>query len=385
MLLIYSLVTLIALGGAEVFNSTSGERKQYIIDQMKPAPPFPIPPQPLEIPDNEGLSAMDRIMMVNDHDGLLEPHRQAFPNGAPPPPEYFEGDIVKTPHLAEAVDEMKQISSHGLKAFDAINGGQWPNGEVPYTFAYNFRGRSVVYAAIAEFKKYTCIKFRPKTSRDRNYVQFMHGGGCSSMIGRTGGRQQISLASGCLVTGIAIHEMMHALGFFHEQSRRDRDNYITIYWNNISPAMRYNFQKYRAGRASTLGEPYDKSSVMHYGNYAFSINRRKTIVSRSRPDEVLGQRKGMSKIDIKQLNKYYKCEDTTGPTPPKGGKLTDKYQFCPDLKSWCKKDSFVEKNCEQSCCIDKNATCGFWTRQGYCKMHYVDYMRKTCPRSCGYC
>ena len=47
------------------------------------------------------------------------------------------------------------------------------------------------------------------------------------------GLVQVSLGNGCVYTGIVMHELMHATGFWHEQSRADRDRHITINWDNI--------------------------------------------------------------------------------------------------------------------------------------------------------
>lgn len=62
----------------------------------------------------------------------------------------------------------------------------------------------------------------------------LHTPSCWSFLGQTGGSQILSLQTpGCMWSGVAAHELMHALGFVHEQSRSDRDNYVTIVWKNI--------------------------------------------------------------------------------------------------------------------------------------------------------
>lgn len=57
---------------------------------------------------------------------------------------------------------------------------------------------------------------------------------CWSYVGRIGGRQLLSLRkNGCLYTRVIQHEILHGLGFYHEHSRSDRDESVTINWENI--------------------------------------------------------------------------------------------------------------------------------------------------------
>ena len=57
---------------------------------------------------------------------------------------------------------------------------------------------------------------------------------CWSAVGKWGGKQHLSLyVYGCIYVGTAIHELMHAVGFYHEHNRNDRDNYVTIHFENV--------------------------------------------------------------------------------------------------------------------------------------------------------
>ena len=63
-----------------------------------------------------------------------------------------------------------------------------------------------------------------------------------------------------------MHELLHTLGFWHEQSRPDRDYHIKINEDNIMPNHENNFAKQEG---QTQSAPYDTCSIMHYESNAF--------------------------------------------------------------------------------------------------------------------
>ncbi|XP_011705858.1 PREDICTED: zinc metalloproteinase nas-4-like [Wasmannia auropunctata] len=102
---------------------------------------------------------------------------------------------------------------------------------------------------------------------------------------------------------------MHAVGFEHEQTRDERDDYVNIIWNNIPKDYQYAFAKEPFGTTAAYGEPYDYYSVMHYTLYAFAIDTtKKTIVPKKQVDENrIGNRENLSDSDIKKIQRMYKC------------------------------------------------------------------------------
>ena len=94
----------------------------------------------------------------------------------------------------------------------------------------------------------------------------------------------LDMPQGCGHVGHVQHEMLHALGFFHQHNRPDRDNYINIYWDHIKKGQEHNFRKQVAEAVDTRGQPYDVNSIMHYGSKYmgkrgwFGLGGKKTYV-----------------------------------------------------------------------------------------------------------
>jgi hypothetical protein len=197
----------------------------------------------------------------------------------------------------------------------------WPGGSIPYVIDGSVSPSTVssIQWAIAEAGT-TAIKLRPRLATDQDFVVFSDtGDGCTSFVGRIGGPQTISV-TGC-GRGSVLHEILHAAGFFHEQSRGDRDDFITIVWSEIEPSQKSAFET-RPGVSRDVGA-YDYGSIMHYGTHAFSRTGQPTIIPRT-PGVTIGQRDGLSPSDRAAVATLYGAGGgvpsfpgvPTGPTQP---------------------------------------------------------------------
>eukprot|EP00105_Crassostrea_gigas_P015139 XP_011432046.1 PREDICTED: MAM and LDL-receptor class A domain-containing protein 1 [Crassostrea gigas] len=242
-----------------------------------------------------------------------------------------EGDIIKK----------HQTSSHQFQTRMAVKDINlaWTGRVVPYiinTTGYTVTELTAIQNALNTMASLLqgCVTFKSRTN-EKDYISIQKGHGCYSSVGRQGGEQKVSLGPGCTVRpGTIYHELMHALGFWHEHTRPDRDTYIVVNYPNIIQAHVSDFTKMTPDEVNILGD-YDYTSVMHYSpttfakdkanpeGRSFTVNRTWNNPFPEIKENIIGQRNDLSSLDIQKIRKLYRCEikQCQNPEPLRNGKI----------------------------------------------------------------
>jgi len=231
---------------------------------------------------------------------------------------------------------------------------KWKNNKVPYFIpvATSPSLRDSIMRAIQIIEDNTNVDFVVKTNGYADYVAIIEdnsiAGAGLAEIGRIGGKQHVWLKSN-VSPGVIVHEFLHTLGFLHEHTRSDRDEWINIDWSNISPDQKYNFyidpsRWYEIfPDVVNIGE-YDCSSIMHYSQFAFAIDRSRPVITCKQcgicPNSSFGNLSGLSYWDIYGINYVYPAfqREDIDFVYGKGWNVTSHPRMCGDINGDGKDD-----------------------------------------------
>ncbi|CAJ0568514.1 unnamed protein product, partial [Mesorhabditis spiculigera] len=286
--------------------------------------------------------------------------------------------VLTPPQLARYIENGSLLVRGVSRKESAHN--RWINNIVPYAVSpqYTSQQKQIIRSSLRGMEKISCFRFVERKS-EKDYVFIVPLDGCYSYVGRIGGGQLMSLSPDCLADFIIWHEMMHAIGFEHEHQRPDRDNHLTVKYENVIPAQMVNFEKIRANEVD-YPDKYDYSSLMHYDSYAFGKldEKRKVRMATMIPKKAgvsLGDNMAFSPTDIRKLNRLGKCPTPISPLNPESG-----VQKKPLHGG--KEDTTVPS----AQCFDRTSNCHDFKEAGKCEApSYKALMENYCALTCGYC
>lgn len=189
---------------------------------------------------------------------------------------------------------------------------RWPNKVIPYiidlpTFSpEEAKAQSVIEEAVQKFNQAGCVTWVPRTNQN-GYIRIKGDKqSCDSLVGTYNWPDQpLHLYKGyCLTVETTLHEMMHAAGSMHEQSRlQDREFFISTIWPRTFSAINF------FGYQTTNAREYDLGSVLQYNLYYF------TLVDPDLSYLVTNSHSDLSFNDKAELNSFYGCADSCNNPP----------------------------------------------------------------------
>jgi hypothetical protein len=296
----------------------------------------------------------------------------------------FEGDII-----------LSKRQRNGILA-----AARWPNGVIPYYYGTSWTREQddMIQEAMRAIERSTCIRFVKRTN-EKDYIRIQNTrSGCNSAVGKAGGEQWVSLmhtnTSSCLYHGTIVHELLHAIGLWHEQSRYDRDYYLTIKIENVKQGYEHNFNKEPQESSSIYNIPYNYYSVMHYSADAFSSNGDYTLLPKDPYYiNVVGNANYGHELDFEKVRRIYECQGRYTPavtTTQAPVYCSDAITYCDQFLSVCKTDETQKRYCRKTCGFCKDGELSCKDKVDYCWQYKKEcgktaWLNDYCEFTCGLC
>ncbi|MCB0378639.1 MAG: M12 family metallopeptidase [Bdellovibrionales bacterium] len=209
----------------------------------------------------------------------------------------YHGDL-----LVGDVKDLEKLKKQG--EIKQAKPTKWPQGMIPYMVDPKIPNGMAALEAIEYLDQNTNIKFVER-SNEKDYIFITDGdANCYSYLGKVGGSQHIFLAPNCGTKEI-LHELMHTLGFLHEQNREDRDRYVEVFWDNIPPEHAMQFKKLPNDYMGVLGRPFDYQSIMLYPSNLFSIDPNEPTMLGKNGEYFSPNQDLLSEEDVFRVNRAY--------------------------------------------------------------------------------
>ncbi|HXJ34336.1 MAG TPA: M12 family metallopeptidase [Candidatus Eisenbacteria bacterium] len=173
----------------------------------------------------------------------------------------------------------------------------WSNNVIPFEISDDFSSvmKDRINSAIDHWNTHTIVRLRARDG-ESDYVRFIPKSNvCDSKVGKQGGKQNIRLDDGACSRGNVIHEIGHAAGLFHEQTRNDRDDHIDVHLSHVAEDDEHNFEKYGWDGVDRNG--FDFNSIMLYSSFDFSDDGE-AVMTKLDGSTFTAQRTALSTGDI---------------------------------------------------------------------------------------
>jgi len=314
-------------------------------------------------------------------------------------PSLFQGDIELPKGRNGLIQNSRRRWTNGIVYYDWL-GGKWAQDRL-----------DMLSAAFRMIEKHTCIKFVKRTN-ESNFINIENGGICASQVGMAGGYQRVSLMNQnenggtCWTPTTVIHELLHAIGLWHEHMRYDRDEFLTIREDNMINGAQVQFNMVLPNASYTYGVDYNYKSVMHYGAWHFSGNGEPTMIPKKAGVTVEDVGTGEMwdfESDWEKIRRMYNCQGTYPMEP-----CDDNYNACDYYKNKCQEEDYnwLKSSCARTCGVcppgvptpspttpaptQTPAAEACEDKVNYCAGYLddcakLDWLKNYCRKTCGFC